>query len=402
MYNQTKKQFKGECPHCENIIDYHELKFPIINDNGEILARCQNCKEMFGIQCKNPAESYIVSGAEKIDYLDYEGESPSTLDKLIVSFKYNGDIFRNNPKFDFESYNLYKCPHCDDNLEKLAHEKMVNDYQEWGQRICQYISEDISGYGYDAEKSIIKVDFSCTCECKHSALFYRNFDHRDFSDDDFLLGHISNCISLENRIDGTITKSDFIELIKKLMIRWELLFEKTYLIFPYVGHTRSKSDELLELWGEIISQSDPNKLKIITKTQTLNSYKNAVSEAIHDYNILSKFKFTPKVIDDAIRNTRFHAKIYCGVNDNYVECLSGSANIAKGPTHEQLTFKSYDSYDTFYERFLKVFDTRKVADDVFSIVEKSNSNKCHVLFEQSEGYHHSQLEKSSLIALIKS
>lgn len=401
MYS-TKKQFKGVCPYCDNVIDYHELKFQVVNDTGEILAKCQGCENMIGIPCKNPDESYIVSGADKIGYLDYECEQPSNLEKIIVSFKYKGDIFRNNPKFDIEAYNLYKCPDCDDNLEKKAYETLAEQYPEWGKKVYQYISEDISGYGYNAEKSIIKVDLTCSCGKNHSALFYKKFDHRNFSDDEFLLGNINKCIPLEDRIDGTITKSDFIELIKKLIIRWELLFDKTYLIFPYVGHTRSQNTELLELWEDIISQSNSNKLNIITKTQTLNSYKDAVSAVFHDYKTLSKFNFIPQVIEGAIKNTRFHAKIYCGVSENYVECLSGSANIAKGPTHEQLTFKSYENYDTFYDRFLKEFDTRKVADDVFSIVEKNNSNKCHVLFDQSEGYHHSQLEKSSLIAFIKS
>lgn len=400
MFN-TKKKFKGECPHCENVIDYHEPRFPFVNDTGEILAQCQNCKNMFGIQCKNPDESYIVSGADKIDYLDYECEPPSEFDKLKVTFKYNGDILKSKPKFDYDTYNLYKCQHCDDNLEKLAYETMSSEYCKWGQQVYNYISQDISGYGYDAEKSIIKINFQCSCEKKHSALFYKKFDHCEFSDEDFLLGNIDNCINLEDRIDGVITKSNFIELIKKLIIRWELLFDKTYLIFPYVGHSRSQNNELLYLWGEIISQSDSNKLKIITKTQTLNSYKNAVSEVFHDYNVLSKYKFTPEVIDSAIKNTRFHAKIYCGVSDNYVECLSGSANIATGPTHEQLTFKKYDSYDVLYERFLKAFDTRKVADDVFNIVENITTKKCSVLFDQSEDYHHSQLEKSTLITLIK-
>lgn len=68
MYN-TKKQFKGECPHCENVIDYYELKFTLENDIGEMIAKCKNCNNMFGIKCKNPAESDIVSGADKIDYL---------------------------------------------------------------------------------------------------------------------------------------------------------------------------------------------------------------------------------------------------------------------------------------------------------------------------------------------
>ncbi|WMU42115.1 hypothetical protein OQ482_19375 [Enterobacter bugandensis] len=402
MYDKTVKQFKGECPNCDNVIEYHAIKFPGINDKGEMIARCQSCKVIFGIQCKNPAESYIVSGADKMSSLDYEEDSPSSHKKLKESFTYKGDIFRNNPKFDFESYNLYKCPHCDDNLEKLAHENMSNDYQEWSKQIWQYIHMDISRHGYDAEKAIVKVNFSCSCRREHFALFYKNYNHCEFSSNDFLLGHISNCISFDNRIDGTITKSNFIELIKKLIIRWELIFEKTYLIFPYVGHTRSKSDELLDLWGEITSYSNPEKLKIITKTQTLNSYKNAVSEAILDYNILSKYKFTPQAIDYAIKNTRFHAKIYCGANESYVECLSGSANIAKGPTHEQLTFKKYDSYADFYEKFLEVFDTCKVADDVFKINENNTSQKCHVLFDKSEDYLYSQLERTSLIPLIKS
>lgn len=398
MYN-ARNNFKGECPHCQNIIDYMELKFPMDNDKGEMICQCENCKKHFSIQCKNPDESAIINGAFKTDYRDYECESTSEYPKLIATFKYKGDLFRKTPKFNFEACNLYKCKKCDDNVEKLAQETMEKEYQLWGEEVYQYNSMDVSGYGYDAEKSIIRINFNCSCETSHSALFYRKYDHLEFSDEDYLLGHITNCIDLEERMDGTISKSDFIEVIKKLIIRWELFFDRTYLIFPYVGHTRSENSELIDLWSDIISQSDSNKLKIITKTQTLNSYKKAVTAIYHDYNILSKYNFTPKAIEYAVRNTRFHAKIYCGVNTNYIECLSGSANIARGPTTEQLTFKKYDSYDIFYDRFLKIFNTRKVSDEVFSFDNNNLTKDCHVLFDQSTQYKYSKIEKKDLIEL---
>lgn len=389
--------FKGECPYCPNIIDYMEVKFSADNDRGEMICQCVDCKNVFKIPCRNPAESSIITGAFKTDCRDYEGEAPSEYPILNTAFNYNGDIFRTTPRFDFETVHLYKCRNCEDNIEALAQRTMESEYEKWGPEVYQYNSMDVSGYGYDAEKSIVKIDFTCSCGTPHSALFYRKYDHLEFSDEDYLLGHITNTIDLEERMDGTISKSDFIEIIKKLIIRWELFFEKTYLIFPYVGHTRSENSELINLWSDIISQSHSNKLKIITKTQTLNSFKKAVSANFHDYNILAKYKFTPQPVENAVRNSRFHSKIYCGVNLDYIECLSGSANIARGPTTEQLTFKKYDNYNIFYERFLKIFNTRKVSDEVFSFDKSNQSKYCHVMFDQSNQYRYSKLDKKDLI-----
>ncbi|MGY4043051.1 hypothetical protein [Aeromonas hydrophila] len=393
-------KFKGERPYCSDVIDFHELKFMVVNDDGEMICRCMGCNNSFSIQCKNPDESYIVSGAEKVDYLDYEVQPPSNIKKLKVTFKYDGDIFKSPPKFDSNKYKLYQCHSCSDNIEKLAHDMLHATYSEWGQQVYRYISEDISGYGYDADKCIINVDFTCSCGENHTALFYKKFNHESFSGDDFLLGNISNTINLNDRVDGIITKENFIELIKKLIVRWEFIFDKTFLIFPYVGHTRSSNMEILNLWEQIISQSSSDKLKIITKTQTLNAYKKSVSETVHDYEILSKYKFTPQSIESAIKNTTFHAKIYCGVSSNYVECLSGSANIATGPSNEQLTFKNYDSYEMFYGRYLQTFDTLKVADEVFQLSDVNNPDDCHVMLIQKEHFAHSRLYKKDLVNLL--
>lgn len=51
----------------------------VVNDDGEMICRCMGCNNSFSIQCKNPDESYIVSGAEKVDYLDYEVQPPSNI-----------------------------------------------------------------------------------------------------------------------------------------------------------------------------------------------------------------------------------------------------------------------------------------------------------------------------------
>ncbi|RAY88715.1 hypothetical protein DP190_01130 [Enterobacter cloacae] len=392
-----RKFFKGECPSCQNIISYMEIKYVAENDRGEMICQCAECENYFTIRCKNPADSAIIDGAFKTECVDYSVKLPSEHLILNAAFQYDGDLFRKSPKFDFKTINLYKCTNCEENIEELAQSKFENEFKEWRQEVGQYICMDISGYGFNAEKSIVKIDLTCSCGTPHSALFYKDHNHLDFSDSDYLLGHITNCIDFDERLDGTISKSDFIEIIRKLIIRWELFFEKVYLIFPYVGHTRSENSDLIDLWTDIISQSHSDKLKIITKTQTLNSFEKAVSANLHDYNILKKYKFTPQSIENAIRNSRFHSKIYCGVNLDYIECLSGSANIARGPTTEQLTFKKYDNYNIFYNRFLKVFHTSKVSDENFSFDKSNKTKDCHVMFDQSNQYKYSKLDKKDLI-----
>ena len=58
-----------------------------------------------------------------------------------------------------------------------------------------------------------------------------------------------------------------------------------------------------------------------------------------------------------------HAKYYVGVFDDYVEVLSGSFNIHKGPSFENISFRKYDK--TFFrERYLHMFKDFKYSENI--------------------------------------
>ena len=393
----NKRKYKGNCPHCEEVIEYHVTIFSVENDDGEMVCTCDACGEEISIPCLNPEDSYIISGATKDYALDYSYEAPSYLTEIYTMFEYNGDIFKDAPSYNSNTISLYSCETCDDNLELIAHQEIYEKFNKFASAINDYTIIDIKGYGFLPEKVLVAINFKCSCRTEHKALFYKDYNHCGFSSDDFLLANITNTQDLNDKIDGTLTKSDSLEILKKIIVRWELVFDKTYLIFPYVGYYKSPADKTLKLWREILSQSHSPKLSIVTKTQTLNSFKKAVTTEYLDYKTLERFDFTPKAITSAIKNTNSHAKIYCGVSEDYVESISGSANIAQGPSAEQLTFKRYYSYSDFHRRYLAPFNLKEIPEDLFPL---KSTHDCHVLFDEDNNFKSQRLYKKQLSQLL--
>lgn len=51
-----------------------------------------------------------------------------------------------------------------------------------------------------------------------------------------LLVNVTNTLPLDKVILGVFTKTNIMNWLYKLLIRWGLLFDKIYLVSPFVGH----------------------------------------------------------------------------------------------------------------------------------------------------------------------
>ncbi|MCE7579456.1 hypothetical protein LZS94_18225 [Aliivibrio fischeri] len=383
MILHTKNNYKGKCPHCRNIIEFHSVHFNLDNDYVEIISTCDSCNEKFKIVIENPDESYIVYGAFKESYVDYEIHDKSQYQEINGVIRFEGSINDHKMIYDTKTKPIYECCHCNKSLEGIAFEKLDSVFSEIITAYYDYTTIDIKGYGYDPKKAIFLLNIKCSCSAEYTAIFYKKYDHGGFEISDFNLGNISGSKPLESVIDGTMSKDDCMEVLKKTLVRWELLFDKVLVITPFVGHQYLSDEKLIDTWFSILSQISKDKAKLITRTASLNKVKKAISDNIHDYNELEEYHLSVTHIDEATKLQASHAKIYCGFSHDYCEIIHGSANIVYGPSKEQITFKSYNSYEELYNKFLHQLGAKGLH---FNEYPNNSGKTSNVIFDESENF----------------
>lgn len=354
----TKNHYKGKCPRCRSIVEFHSVHFTIENDNGEIISICDSCDEKFKIITENPDESYIAYGARKESCIDYEIEPPSEYPAIQDVIYFQGSLNNNKSIFDPNVKPIYLCKSCGNSLENLAFTKLNDAFTEIIKAYNDYTIIDIKGYGYNPNKAIFVLKIQCLCNEQYSAVFYKKYDHSEYNISDFNLGNIIKSKPLGDIVDGTMSKDDFMEVLKKILVRWELFFDKALIITPFVGHQYLPDEKLIDTWFSIISQISNEKAKLITRTASLNKIKRAISNIIYDYDRLKEYQLSVPHIDEAIKLQSSHAKIYCGLSCDYCELIHGSANLVYGPSKEQVSFKVYNKYHELYDKFLRQLEIK--------------------------------------------
>lgn len=353
MFDVKKTTMKIRCANCTNIIEFHELKFPNDNDKGEKIISCDSCKTEVSIICNNPDESYVVSGARKFDYLDYDINEPSSYPRISETVVFEENFFNLNNSYDTGATQLYRCECKECNLEEMA---FTQFNAKWDKKLCEKISSyyniDIKGYGCNPENAVIKINFHSNCKRVYSALFHTNYtEYLKF--EDFRLGAIINSVNLENILSRTFTKQESMELLKKLISRWSLFYEKILIISPYIESSYAKGEKVRDTLFGIIEQFPKHKEAIIyTKTQTITSFKKSITSSYNlEYKFLEDWNLSLKAIDESQKINNSHAKMYIGVSRNISEILLGSANMANGPSLEVLHFYKLPTED-LNERYL--------------------------------------------------
>lgn len=394
MIPHQKSIHRGKCPNCKSIIEYNSVQFYIDNDQGEMIAECIKCKIKVKIPTINPDESYITVGAHKDDYIDYDVSLPTIHPALLDVIEFESNLNEYKPEYNLTTTPIYTCNSCGDRLDEIAFRKLKECFSDVIKAEMDYTNLVIKGYANFADKFIISNHIGCSCNKEYKSYFFKKYDHSGYELSDFKLGAISGGESLDNDIDGTKSKTECMEILKKCLVRWDFLFDSVFVITPFFGHQYLSEEDLLETWFSIINQLNPDKSKIITRTTSLNKFKKAFSNEIHDYSFLNDYELGVRNVDNALKLQASHAKIYCGVSSNHCEVVQGSANVAYGPSSEQISFQQFNSYDKFYKKYLEHLGVKNIPTSL------ETNTRISVIFSEATGFKARSLKNNELLELV--
>mgnify|MGYP000900651557 FL=1 len=340
MINKMIKRKKAKCPHCEKLHEYTEVFFDVVNDNGFWEVICQQCDTVFGLIVTNPSESsmnpnFLVKGRHE------NKQPPQDLIFANDIIEYNFDLNKTSHFFDYGTAPVYKCEQTGTKLEieayKILRSSLQNIIDAYKNASTYYLANRCPDY----EFVLIPLQVPCSCENTHIATFYCEFKKNgelQISENDYLLADISGT-SIGSKLMGLFSKTDIMAFLEKLIIRWNLLSTKIIIASPFVGHQYLSKKAKLEIWNWLLSILDCNKTIFITRTRSLNKYKSLLEEVEGlDHTFLKKYDLENKIISSETKKNDFHAKVYAGLTTETAEVFSGSANLVKGSSIENICF----------------------------------------------------------------
>jgi len=114
-----------------------------------------------------------------------------------------------------------------------------------------------------------------------------------------------------------------------------------------------KSTEILGVWDWLFKNADAERVTLITRKATWTRFRNAHNESGVSFADLERYGLQEKVVSEGETKQDFHAKFFAGVSTDGVELLSGSANLVRGPSIENISFHRM-SLERFQDRYLNV------------------------------------------------
>lgn len=361
-----------KCPSCNSVLIISEaftksctlgngITVPAFDEEGVMIGGCSKCNGNFSVVVTNPEFSEFSSGATKKDYyLNVDGKEKEDLYKDLLSTvdKVEGDNKLKQYYLDYiyDDYPLYICNQCGENLEKLSLHAFQNKFDLFEQEHYNYVSWSLkNSVGQSPEYIIVKFGFKCSCGNDCNSFFFKKYvETANVEIQDFSICNITGSRDVEERIiSGVYSKDNSISWLYKLIPRWTLLFDKVYIITPFVGHQWLKSAELMDVWLELVNRLDHKKSKILLKYGQFSSFKKAyLKENNVSYEMLSEFELGSDLLSELKQTNDFHAKIYCGLSRERCEVFSGSANLVKGKSMEVMHFNVIDDFNKFNDAFL--------------------------------------------------
>lgn len=251
---------------------------------------------------------------------------------------------------------IFACQCGSFDIENDAYTQLSSLLQSYTTKFSSYINYYLASRGAGNPKyNFVFIDFCCSkCKTEHKAFFYTRFEEKYFpvNEREFFLAEIDKQELGEN-IDGVYDRDTCQVFMKKLLIRWHILKNITYLVVPFIGNPYQTPLQRLELLGEFLSPLHPYKTLWVTRPTTISQIK-ADFDADNGkgaFDILDKNGQINPILKSVFTKTDFHAKFYCGISEKGVEVLSGSHNLHGGTYMENLMFKIYPM-DKFIDRYL--------------------------------------------------
>ena len=350
----------NKCPHCDNNIRIHPVKFFVTNDNGGIVVKCDKCNELSFFETINPVETGISKGGKKMDTWDIDITSKEhalskylNIKELTGGVLVIGDSEVREYEFNFNSPHIYHCSNCGNEIESVAKIALSSETQNITEQYNCLMNYILANHRQQCDNLIVEIGAKCICKQSFVSYWHKKFlaDNKEINpqEDLFLIG--TDMEIKGSCIDGIISKNDCKRILEKFIIRWNAIYPRLLIVTPFVGHQWLSQEEIIELWDWIKNFLDPEKSSLVTRTATYNKYKKACKEKGVSLEILEKYGLNNSIIQEFTRKQDFHAKIYVGYSSETAEMLLGSFNLMDGPSVENISFKS-TNYHTFTNKFV--------------------------------------------------
>ncbi|MBP2851690.1 hypothetical protein [Dickeya oryzae] len=396
--------FHGKCPHCAATIQYYEahtssttlpgmsIIIPDIEEVGVMIGTCDSCAKKFKVNIINPDFSGFSSDWMKIDYYinsDNDESKQSIYKDLPVVTDFidkNTILTERNAYYDFYNHPLYICDGCEKNLENISFKLLGDKWKIISERYWDYTNWSLSqSRGGTPKNIVIKFPFKCDCGKEHIANFVSRYqENNTFEDHAFSIINIFGSRDLSDVIFGVYTKTTIMTWLYKLIARWNFLYEKIYIISPFVGHQFLKSQGKVESWLKVLNRLDPEKTSILVRNGQSKGFKESFSKTNGiNYEEMEKFNLGSELISELKNRQNFHAKIYCGISKNKCEIMNGSSNLVEGKSYEVINFDVIDTYTRTFEKFLKPLGI----DDISNDLENLKSDEYSLLFDEENSFN---------------
>jgi hypothetical protein len=328
------------CPECERPHHFVQVRFAGgVNDAGQWQVRCGKCSTGFLIPVTNPH----VSKGEFQPLASWDEEdTPPTLPSAKSVIIHNIPKSDYAPEFDLAAAPLFQCSQSGANLEPLATAALAAEIADVQDAYATAQNHLLGKRAFSGRFAVAQPPVTCSCGRTHVATFYTAFPAHGPapSTADYLLADVSGA-DLEDRLEGVMSKSEVMELLSKLLVRWHLSCERVIVASPFVGHQWDKAEAKADRWGWLLAQLDPDRATLITRPQTLSTFRSLKDGDI-TYDLLKRLGLENKIISANVKKQDFHAKFFIGLGRDKCEVLSGSANLVHGPSVENITFRRMD------------------------------------------------------------
>ena len=370
--SDSVKQYKAACPSCANVFMYSQVwtttvdtgfrKFGPLDEPGWAVGECDICEAEFTVPVVNPDYSGFSGGASFVKHIFEDDISEDDLlyianrPKLTVALDSQLDMNVRLHAYDYHGQALYECKACNTGLDIQVYGELQSQFKKISSGYEYFLNWSLKhSRGFDPEHIIVRLPISCQCGATHAAYISKPYiQNLDFCESDFSICNVVGAKEISSSIQaGVYSKNQVMEWLYKLLPRWSMLFDTIYLIVPFVGHQFMTPERLVGTWMNLVARLDPHKVKFITRSGQLTSFKNAYQKISKlDYDLLKSLELSSSLINDVSSNPHFHAKIYAATSDRGSEVYSGSANLLSGPSKEVMHFTSMETTD-FTELFLK-------------------------------------------------
>lgn len=376
-----------KCPNasCKKNIQLSIGKIPFgYNDSGGWILECDTCKTRFPYKVKNPNDySRVKSGAAIIDSWDIE--VPESKPKVLK--KHNLENFPENFQFDNLLYietgeyekldfsdieeNIFYCPECKAELESMLYTRLSRKLPQINESINNYLNYYFKGKAGNPDSIIFVSNYECSCGYNTKAVLYKRFEENELpiqNVHELILIDVLGA-NLEVAVDGIYDRDCCLQILQKLLIRWQVYYNQVFLAVPFIGFDFKNSEkQRVDLWNWILKYTMPNKTTLLTRKATFKSFIEGSTNTGLDINVLKDYGLLNPTVDDltekgALFKTDFHAKFYAGFDRKNTEVLVGSFNIHEGGYVENIHLKKYDFGDFFTKYILKmnvIFDPGKI------------------------------------------